>query len=87
MKCSCMHGAGKQTIGVVVNLSSRYGIALPLALLGGFHFKWSVEGMVAGILVGPFCQAVSLPIIAFRFDWERLALQASLAAAKGRCWK
>ena len=77
-----MQGAGKQSIGVRVNLGVCYCVGLPLALTGGFYFGWNVEGRLACMFVAPFIQTVIYSIIALRLDWDAAAQQASIAAAR-----
>ncbi|MCJ1429726.1 hypothetical protein MMC29_007641 [Sticta canariensis] len=77
---SAMQGSGKQRIGVCVNLAACYCIGLPLAVLGGFYFHGSVEGILAGVVCSPLVQAVVYSVLACRLNWEKLALEASAAA-------
>ncbi len=49
-------GTGKQLRGAVVNLASYYFAAVPLAILLAFSCKQGVEGLYAGLCLGPAIQ-------------------------------
>ena len=76
-----VQGSGKQHIGACVNLVSCYCIGLPVAILGGFYLHGSVEGLLAGIICTQTAQAATLATVASQLDWDKLAAQASIAAA------
>eukprot|EP00198_Chlamydomonas_reinhardtii_P007691 XP_001697028.1 predicted protein [Chlamydomonas reinhardtii] len=76
-------GAGKQRLGVLVNIVAFYVCAIPTALLLAFRLGWGVEGMYTGMLLGPAIQAVSYVYIIARLDWtaEARAVAARAAAS------
>ncbi|KAG2453546.1 hypothetical protein HYH02_001765 [Chlamydomonas schloesseri] len=78
-----IQGAGKQRLGVVVNVVAFYVAAIPTALLLAFRLGWGVEGMYTGMLLGPAIQAVSYVYIISRLDWgaEARAVAARAAAS------
>ena len=78
---ACLQGAGKQGIGMCINLAACYCVATPAALLGGFYLRGSVEGMFIGILCAPMTSAAIMSVFAWLLDWERLAREAAAAAA------
>lgn len=64
-------GAGKQPQGFVINLAAHWGIGIPTALLLGFHFKLGVEGLYAGVMLGPMMQFIGYSVLVSRLDWKR----------------
>lgn len=64
-----------------MNLVSCYCIGLPVAILGGFYFHGSVEGLLAGVVCTQATQAATYITVASRLNWDKLAVRASLAAA------
>lgn len=55
-RSSSLQGAGKQRLGVLVNIVAFYVCAIPTALLLAFRLGWGVEGMYTGMLLGPAIQ-------------------------------
>ncbi|KAK9806061.1 hypothetical protein WJX73_010332 [Symbiochloris irregularis] len=53
-----IQGAGRQSKGVLINLVSFYICGLPAAILLSFYFGWDVYGLVSGMALGSFIQAV-----------------------------
>ncbi|KXZ52717.1 hypothetical protein GPECTOR_8g111 [Gonium pectorale] len=82
-----IQGAGKQKLGVLVNVVAFYGVAIPAALVLAFWLRWGVEGMYTGMLLGPAIQATSYATIIMRLDWReearRVAARAAAAASTG----
>ncbi len=66
-------GAGKQTRGCLINLTAHWGVALPSALLLGFHFKLGVEGLYTGVILGPCTQFCFFLALILRLNWEQEA--------------
>ncbi|KAG2439264.1 hypothetical protein HXX76_004625 [Chlamydomonas incerta] len=76
-----IQGAGKQRLGVLVNVVAFYVVAIPTALLLAFRLGWGVEGMYMGMLLGPAIQAVSYVYIIARLDWKAEARAVARRAA------
>jgi MATE family multidrug resistance protein len=47
-----LRGAGRQTIGAILNVVAFYGIGLPMAYLFCFKAEFGVNGLVFGISIG-----------------------------------
>lgn len=71
-------GAGKQRLGVAVNIIAFYVFAIPLALVLGFVEGLGTEGMYAGMMVGPIIQAAAYSTVILRLDWDAEARAAAL---------
>ncbi|PRW60882.1 MATE efflux family [Chlorella sorokiniana] len=69
-------GAGKQTRGFTINAVAHWGFGLPTALLLGFYFKLGVEGLYAGVVLGPLVQWICYTWLVSRMDWEAEAVKA-----------
>lgn len=76
-----IQGAGKQRLGVVVNVVAFYVFAIPVALLLGFWAGLGTEGMYAGMALGPAIQAAAYSTIIYRLDW---GVEARAASARAR---
>lgn len=79
--CLLLAGAGKQKLGMLVNFVAFYVLAVPAALLLGFWGGRGVEGMYAGMVLGPATQLMLYLIVLLRLDWPR---EAAIAAAKAQ---
>lgn len=66
-------GAGKQTKGFLINILAHWCVGLPSALLLGFHFHLGVQGLYAGLVLGPLTQFVCYLVLILRMNWEREA--------------
>ncbi|GAB4814513.1 hypothetical protein N2152v2_001559 [Parachlorella kessleri] len=66
-------GAGKQAWGFLINAASFWGLALPTALMLGFHFKLGVEGLYWGMTLGPGAQCVCYLLLLGRLQWQQEA--------------
>ncbi|EFJ50951.1 hypothetical protein VOLCADRAFT_103747 [Volvox carteri f. nagariensis] len=76
-----IQGAGKQRLGVLVNVFAFYVAAIPTALVLAFVLQWGVEGMYSGMLLGPAIQAAAYFAIILRLDWREEARRVAAKAA------
>ncbi|GFR43909.1 hypothetical protein Agub_g5043 [Astrephomene gubernaculifera] len=79
-----IQGAGKQKLGVLVNVVAFYVAAIPAALVLAFVLGWGVEGMYGGMLLGPAIQAGAYAWIISRLDWRQEAGRVAARAAMTR---
>lgn len=63
-------GAGKQSRGVLINLVAFYVFGLPASILSAFYLGWDVYGLVAGMVLGAFIQAVWYTSMVLKLDWD-----------------
>ncbi|GIL46835.1 hypothetical protein Vafri_3721 [Volvox africanus] len=76
-----IQGAGKQRLGVMVNVLAFYVVAIPTALIFAFVLHWGVEGMYSGMLLGPFIQAVAYSAIILKLNWQDEARKVATRSA------
>ncbi|KAG2498960.1 hypothetical protein HYH03_003149 [Edaphochlamys debaryana] len=76
-----IQGAGKQKLGVLVNVVAFYVVAIPLALALAFPGGQGVEGMYMGMLTGPAIQAAAYCSIIMKLDWRAEARRARQRSA------
>lgn len=72
-------GAGKQTRGFAINTFAHWGLALPSAIVLGFHFHWGVEGLYSGVVLGPLAQLCCYLVLILRLNWDKEAAEAHAA--------
>ena len=75
-----MQGAGKQTVGMWVNLLGMWCIGLPSALLLAFQAHMSVKGLVTGGIIGVCLESAAYLIVLGRVDWPGVAAKAAVGA-------
>ena len=75
-----MQGAGKQTVGMWVNLLGMWCIGLPSALLLAFPVRLGVKGLWTGGIIGVCLEAAAYLTILSRIDWSGLAAKAAAGA-------
>lgn len=63
-------GAGRQTKGVIVNLVAYYVCGLPAGVVMAYYLGFDVNGLVLGMLMGTFIQAVWYSTMVFSMDWQ-----------------
>lgn len=63
-----IRGAGKQSIGAVINIIAYYLFGIPLAWIFCFSLALRVNGLILGICVSPVLQSVVLVVIILYFD-------------------
>ena len=71
-----MQGAGRQSRGVLINFVAYYVAGLPAGLLLGIRFHYDVEGLVGGLILGTFIQAVWYIYLVHRLDWQQESVLA-----------
>lgn len=76
-----LRGAGRPSIGAVLNSAGYWGFGVPLAAYFGLYLGWSVKGFWLALLTtSSFMVVVQLAVIA-RFDWDKeVARSARLMA-------
>ncbi|CAK4080330.1 unnamed protein product [Aphanomyces euteiches] len=67
----------KQGIASGVNAGAFYIVGVPIAVLFGLYFEWSVEGLWAGFSFGSLSAFVIYQLILRRVDWTILANEAA----------
>ncbi|OMO78796.1 hypothetical protein CCACVL1_14102 [Corchorus capsularis] len=70
-------GGGWQALVAYINLFCYYVIGLPLGFLLGYQFKFGVEGIWVGMIVGTFLQTLILMFIIYKTNWNTEVEQAS----------
>ncbi|KAH9098252.1 hypothetical protein Ae201684P_017469 [Aphanomyces euteiches] len=76
-----LRAMGKQQIGVVVLSCSYYLVGLPAAVMFGFTFHWSIEGLWAGFTCGTTVACVAYVFQLRATNWQELADEASARVA------
>jgi len=77
-----IRGAGRQHVGFGLNLIAFYIVAIPLALLLGFHFNLELPGLWYGLAAGSFTQSGGLGLYVCCVSWAGLASSAAQRVAK-----
>lgn len=62
-----IRGAGKQTLGAILNIIAYYIVGLPLAWIFCFNLKFDLIGLTLGMSIGSFTQASVLFSLVFIF--------------------
>ncbi|KDP31922.1 hypothetical protein JCGZ_12383 [Jatropha curcas] len=74
--CGVLRGSARPTLGANINLSSFYGIGLPIAILMGFVMGLGLLGLWLGLLAAQVVCAVIMVVVLMRTDWEMEANRA-----------
>ncbi|XP_061351424.1 protein DETOXIFICATION 14-like [Gastrolobium bilobum] len=77
-------GCGWQHIGAYVNLGAYYVLGIPIAIILGFLLQLRGKGLWGGIMIGAFCQTVTLSLITSCTNWEKQAMKARERIFQGR---
>ena len=83
--CAMEQGTGKQLRGAVINLASYYVVAVPLAMLLAFPGSQGVEGLYAGLCMGPAIQVHRLLAHVIEHTAEHPLVIALCSASAKRC--
>ncbi|XP_050263142.1 protein DETOXIFICATION 16-like [Quercus robur] len=70
-------GCGWQKIGALVNLGAYYLIGIPIAITLAFVYHTGVKGLLMGIIMALFMQALLLWIVTLCSDWEKEVKKAA----------
>ncbi|KAF3327264.1 protein TRANSPARENT TESTA 12-like protein [Carex littledalei] len=76
-------GAGWQSVVAYVNITCYYLVGIPLGALLGYGFKYRVEGIWVGMLLGTLVQTIVLLVITTRTDWNK---QVTIAKERLNKW-
>ncbi|KAJ4780117.1 Protein DETOXIFICATION [Rhynchospora pubera] len=76
-------GAGWQSVVAYVNIACYYLVGIPLGALLGYGFKFHVEGIWVGMLLGTFVQTIVLVVLTMRTDWNK---QVTIAKDRINKW-
>ncbi|KAJ3684335.1 hypothetical protein LUZ61_013499 [Rhynchospora tenuis] len=76
-------GAGWQSVVAYVNIACYYLVGIPLGALLGYGFKFHVEGIWVGMLLGTFVQTIVLLVLTMRTDWNK---QVTIAKERINKW-
>jgi hypothetical protein len=66
----------RPTIYLIANLSSYYGVGMPIALFLAFRAHLGVPGMWMGLFCAQLVQAALVTIVIARTDWRLQAMKA-----------
>lgn len=75
-----LRGAGKQSVGAVLNLLGYWCVGLPLALLLGLHARLGALGFWLALLAASAVQNVIQLVFILRMDWQAEAQRAQREA-------
>ncbi|KAL4654578.1 hypothetical protein ACB092_01G389600 [Castanea dentata] len=64
-------GCGWQKIGALVNLGAYYLVGIPISITLAFVYHNGVKGLLMGIIVALFMQALLLWMVTLCSDWEK----------------
>eukprot|EP00622_Pseudochattonella_farcimen_P003208 FR738328.1.p1 GENE.FR738328.1~~FR738328.1.p1 ORF type:complete len:298 (+),score=23.79 FR738328.1:113-895(+) len=78
-------GAGRQCYAAVVVLISYFGVALPMAYTFGIRYEGGVTGIVFGMLVGTWLQALGNAAVVCNTDFRKESIKAT-TSSKGPCF-
>ncbi|KAL5540151.1 hypothetical protein UlMin_044030 [Ulmus minor] len=70
-------GSGWQAVVAYVNLTCYYVIGLPIGCVLGFKTSLRVAGIWWGMIIGVFCQTVTLIILTARTNWDAEVVKAA----------
>ncbi|RHY25983.1 hypothetical protein DYB32_007962 [Aphanomyces invadans] len=72
----CFRAMGKQDVASGVNAAAFYLVGVPVAVLFGLYFKWSVEGLWSGFTLGSLSANFIYQFLLSRVDWAVVAQDA-----------
>lgn len=72
-----IRGCGRQMTAACLNLSTFWGIGVPLAAFLGFKASLGVKGFWLGVSVSAWAQVFTMLIFIGCLDWEQEALRAA----------
>ncbi|XP_075666216.1 protein DETOXIFICATION 16-like [Castanea sativa] len=70
-------GCGWQKIGALVNLGAYYLVGIPISITLAFVYHNGVKGLLMGIIVALFMQALLLWMVTLCSDWEKEVKKAA----------
>lgn len=72
-----LRGCGRQTLGAGLNVTSFWGVALPLGWVLGFRRGWGVSGLWWGLVTGNYLLTGTLLVVLATTDWGHQVRRAS----------
>ena len=67
-------GQGRYRIATLIHLFCSLAITLPLAAVSVYIFRFSLEGVVAAVVIGFAFAALIMAFVLLISDWERLSV-------------
>ncbi|XP_065875061.1 protein DETOXIFICATION 48-like [Euphorbia lathyris] len=80
--CGVLRGSARPSLGANINLSSFYGIGLPIAIIMGLMIDLGLLGLWLGLLAAQIVCAITMVLVLMRTDWDVEAIRAKELTGK-----